>query len=533
MIFKKLLLITTSALCLAFIAPSFADLPTTLKRGNGMEPTSLDPSLANGVPDFNVLSDLFEGLSTYDKDGKLTHGAAEKWEVSADGKTYTFTLRKDLKWSNGEPITAHDFEYGWKRSVDPKTTSTYTFLMEPVVGVKKIIDGTSKDSSSLGVKATDDHTFVVNLHNPTPYFTGLVAHPFFGPQHKASIEKHGKQFTKPGNLVSSGAYMLETWTPQEKIRLVKNPHYYNAASVQIPAVEFYPLERQTEEFNRFQADGLHMTYEFPAELMEKVQSDPILKTELKITPYLTNYYYGFNLTKPPFKDQPKLRKALSMVIHREAITKNITKGGEIPLYGWVPHGVDNYWDRQKVDFVDKTYGERVAEAKKLYAEAGYSESNPLTVEILYNTNEEHKKIAIQVANMWQKALGVKTQLKNSEFKVFLSDRTKFNTQVFRGGWAGDYNDPYTFFELMISGGGINNVGYANSEYDALVKKASETIDLKERSQVLSKAERIFLDDHAIAPVYTHVRKRMVSRKIAGYISNVQDVVLTRFLSFKE
>jgi oligopeptide transport system substrate-binding protein len=490
-----------------------------LRRGNGAEAQTLDPHKAEGVPSSHVMRDLFEGLTSEAPNGDIVPGVAESWVLSEDGTVYTFRLRRDAKWSNGDPVTAHDFVFGLRRSVAPDTGSKYSQILAPILNAEAVISG-AKPPEALGVRALDDHTLEITLNAPTPYLLGLLNHSSTYPLHAASVREHGERFSRPGNLVSNGAYKLKDWVVQSNIEVERNPHYWNNANTTIDRVIFYPIEDQSTELKRYRAGELDWTDELPNNQFGWIREN--LGDALVISPWIGTYYYGFNLTRPPFKDNPKLRRALSMAIDREILTGKVTQFGEIPAYGWVPPGISHY-ESCTLDYGGWPREKRLAEARRLYQEAGYSKANPLVTEIRYNTQENHKKIAIAVAAMWKQNLGVRASLLNEEWKVFLENRKqKQVTQVFRAGWIGDYNDPYTFAELMLSNHGLNDPGYRNPEYDALLEQAARTVDKAQRMKLLHEAECMMLDDHPTAPIYFYVTKRMIRPTLGGYESNIMD-----------
>ncbi len=490
-----------------------------LHRGNGAEVQTLDPHKAEGVPSSNILRDLYEGLTIEAPDGTVIPGTAESWEISDDGKTYVFHIRKNAKWSNGDPVTAHDFVYGLRRSVDPATASKYSQILAPILNAEDVIAG-KQPVENLGVRALDDYTLEIRLKASTPYLLGLLNHSSTYPVHKASVEKYGDQFSRPGKLVSNGAYVLKEWVIQSHIKLERNPNYWDNANTIIDTVYYYPIEDQSTELKRYRAGEIDRTEDVPSQQIKWIKKN--LADELQVAPYLGSYYFGFNLTRPPFKDNPKLRRALSMAIDREIITKRITGLGEKPLYSWVPPGINGY-EAARLDYADWPQKKRVEEARKLYKEAGYSRSNPLTVEIRYNTSENHKKIAIAIAAMWKQALGVKTRLVNEEWKVFLENRKqKQVTQVFRAGWIGDYNDPYNFMEILLSKHGLNDSGYVNPEYDELLHQASMESDPKKRFELMKKAETLVLRDHPVMPIYSYVSSHLIKPWVGNYVPNVLD-----------
>jgi oligopeptide transport system substrate-binding protein len=489
-----------------------------IRWGNGSDPGTLDPHKSRGVPDSNIGRDLFEGLVAEAPNGDLIPGAAESWDVSDGGRTYTFHLREDGRWSNGDPVTAEQFVVSLQRSVDPATLSEYSFILAPILNAEAITAG-EMPPEELGVRALDERTLEIRLRGPTPYFLGLLTHSASYPVHPPSLETHGDRFTRPGNLVSNGAYRLVESVVQSHVKLERNPHYWNDAATTIEEVWFYVTEDIPAELKRYRAGELDITYEIPKAQLPWMREN--LGDELVIKPYLGSYYYGFNLTKPPFKDNLPLRRALALAIDREIITNQITNAGEIPAFGWVPP-VARY-EGQQMPEAAWSQQERETEARRLYREAGYSPQNPLRVELTYNTHEDHRRVAVAVASMWRRVLGVQSEIQNQEFKVFLDTRTqKERTQVFRAGWIGDYNDAYTFAELPLSDSGLNDFGYASEKYDRLVKQAAVELDLDKRAEYLQEAERLLLDDMPLIPIYFYVRTRLVKPWVAGYEMNIMD-----------
>ena len=489
-----------------------------LRWGNGAEPGSLDPHRTQGVPGSNIGRDLFEGLMSEAADGTVIGGAAESWELSDDGKTYRFSLRPEARWSNGDPVTADDFVYSMRRSLDPATLSNYTFILNPILNAEEVAAG-QLPTSEVGVRALDTHTLEIQLENTTPYFLGLLTHSASYPVHPPSVETHGNQYARPGNLVSNGAYRLEEWVVQSHVKLVRNENYRDNGNTTIDEVWYYPTEDQTAELSRFRAGELDLSNAIPKRQVDWIREN--LPDELVISPYLGAYYFGFNTTLPPFENNPELRRALSLTVDRDIITGQVTNAGEVPAYGWVPP-VQNYTGQQMPEAA-WTQEERVAEARRLYALAGYSQENPLRTRILYNTQEDHKRISVAIASMWKQTLGVEVEILNQEWKVFLDTRQqKIETEVYRSGWIGDYNDAYTFAELFASGGGLNHTGYSSPDYDRLLGEASAEGDLKRRAELLQQAERVLLEDLPIMPLYFYVTARLVRPWVGGYTPNIMD-----------
>ncbi len=495
-------------------------------RGNGEEPQTLDPHLAEGVPSTNILRDLFEGLATTTADGHIVPGAARHWDISRDGLTYTFFLDPDARWSNGEPLTAEDFVWSWRRAVDPATSASYGRMLSPVANAEAIFAG-ELPPDALGVTALNEATFQVDLNHPTPYFLGLLTHPTTYPVYRQAVEAHGDSHVRPGNLVSNGAYTLEEWRVRSSIELVKNPHYRAADDVIVERVVFYPLEDENTEFNRFRAGDLHWTYQVPSNQFKWLRKN--LDEAMMVAPWFGTYFFSFNLTRPPFEDNLALRRALNLAIDREILTERVSRFGEIPTFNLVPPGLPEY-EPPATDWADMSQEEREAEAIRLYREAGYSEERPLQVELRYNTSENHRKIAVAIAAMWKQVLGVRTRLINEEFRVFLQNRAQRRvTEVFRSGWIGDYQDAFTFLELFHSEHGRNDAGYDNPRFDRLLERiAAERIPASRRN-LMAEAERMILADQVILPVYNYVTKRLIDPRLKGWKENVMDHHLTRHM----
>ena len=496
-----------------------------LHRGNGTEPQSLDPHRAEGVPSSNILRDLFEGLVAEAPNGELIPGAAQAWEISEDGLTYTFTLRPDGRWSNGDPVTAKDFEFGLRRSADPETLSRYSSVLAPISNARAVIAG-ELPPEALGVEALDERTLVIRLESPTPYFLGLLTHSTCYAVHPDTVRAHGANWSRVETHVSNGAYRLREWVVQSHIHITRNPHYWDNANTTINDVRYYPLENQDAELKRYRADELDITSTIPQKQQRWIRQN--LADEFRVTPYLGTYYFGFNVTRPPFAGRPGLRRALSLAVDRDIIANVVSGAGEIAAYSWVPP-VRGY-EQQVPEEALWTQEQREAEARRLYAEAGYSSDKPLEVEVIYNTSDNHKRIAIALAFMWKQVLGVEASLANQEWKVFLETRKrKEDTQIYRAGWIGDYEDAYTFAQLLESTNEQNDFGYDSARYDALLAAASAEPDIARRAGYLQEAERVMLADQPLMPLYFYVTKRMVKPWVQGYEGNIMDHVYTRHL----
>lgn len=517
--------------CLGIAAATPVQAQKVLHRGNGTEPETLDPAKSSGVPESWLQYDLFDGLLVPDGKGDFIPGAAEKWDVSADGQVYTFHLRRNAKWSDGTPVTAHDWVFSWRRLVDPKTMADYAYFLWQVKNAQDITLG-RKAPETMGVRAVDDYTFEVTLGAPTPYFLSMLHHHSTYAVSKANVEKFGNDFVKPGNLVTNGAYKLAEAVPQSHIKMVKNTHHFDAANTKIDTVFFYPTENQEAELKRYRAGELHITYEVPVSQMTWLRQN--LASELHLSPYFGTYFYAPNMTKEPWKSNKDLRLAVNLAIDRDIIVEKINQRGEIPAYSFVPPDTTDY-TQQVPEYASWTQAQRDAKAKELFAKAGYGPGGkPLQLEILYNTSENHRKLAIAIASMLQQKLGVKVTLNNQEWKVFLSTRDeKQFKDMTRHGWIGDYNDANNFLELGRGDIGKQNPsGFAHPEYDRLMKEANSTADTAKRADLLQQAERLLLEEVAIFPIHFYSSKHMVSPKLIGWTDNLMDLHPTRFLDLK-
>jgi ABC-type oligopeptide transport system substrate-binding subunit len=495
-----------------------------LDRGLGGEPESLDPHRSRSLQAGHVQRDLGEGLTGYSATGELEARAAESWDVSADGRTYTFHLRADARWSNGEPVTAEDFVYSFRRLVDPETAAFYSQSIIDVGNAEAILAG-QMPPEALAVSAPEPHTLVIRLERPTPYFLALLTHPSMFPVHRASIESAGGA----ASLITNGAYRLLRWDVGSLIELERNEHYWDAADTAIGRVRWHIAAEPLAELNRYRAGELEVTDTVPPEAFAALRAER--PAELKVSPYLAVYYYGLNLTRPPFKDNPHLRQALSMAIDREVIAEKVVGRGETPAYNWVPPGVDDY-ESPRPDWADLPRAERHALAQAAYARAGYGPGNPAKVEIRYNTSDTHERIALAVQSMWRDVLGAETTLVNEEFQVLLSNmRAKEVTQVFRSSWSGDYNDAHTFLNVMTSDAASNMTGYASDEFDALMRRAAAEADPERRREYMQQAEAVLLADYPVIPLYFFVSKHLVSPKVEGWGDNVLDYHYSQHLSF--
>jgi oligopeptide transport system substrate-binding protein len=521
-------LLTVIALFL-FTVLAFAgatdDPDKTFNRGNSAEPVTLDPHRSEDVATGNILRDLFEGLTTEDRDGSIIPGSAENWDISADGMVYTFHLRNCLAWSNGEALTAADFMFSLKRAVDPETGAPMASLLAPVVNATAIMRG-GLDVDKLGIEMPDSHTLIIKLIAPTPWFLQILAQPVAFPVYATSIIEHGNKAFAAGKLVSNGAYRLEAWSPYERVSLTRNDKYRDNANSWFSRVIYYPIDNNNAEFNRYRAGELDWTDTIPPNKLKIIKRD--LPGQDFISPYLGTYYYGFNLTREPFKDKPELRQALSLAIDRKVIAEKLLGNGELPAERWLPPGIEGVESDQTNAKV--TRQQQITEAKNLYQKAGFSKSNPLHMTLHYNSSEQNKRIAVAISAMWKSILGIKTELINEEWKVFLGHRKgKIETQAYRASWIADFNDASSFLTMFTTGHAKNDTGYANTDYDKLVEEITVNQDAAVRSKQIAQAEQTLLDEQIIIPIYYYVSRHLVKPAIRGYQANPMDHHYSRYL----
>jgi oligopeptide transport system substrate-binding protein len=511
---RILLLVVALSVVSACGSSDSTESSSVLNRGMSTDPESLDAHKARSLQAADILRDIGEGLVSFTVTADLTAGAAESWDVSEDGLRYTFHLRPDARWSNGDTVTADHFVFAMERLVDPKTAAFYAQFLSEITNLE----------------AVDDQTLIISLQRPIPYLLSLLAHPATFPMHPGSLAEHGDGFARPGKLLSNGAYVLADWIPGSVITLKRNEHYWNNANTAIDEVRHHILTQGMTELARYRAGEIDVTSAVPPDSFQQVKKER--GDELHIAPYLNLYYYGYNLTKPPFKDSPELRQALSMAVDRDLLVDKVLGRGETAAYSWVPPGINNY-EPTVFSYAPLTQEERNQIAQSLYKEAGYSADNPLQVEIRYNTSDTHRRIALAIQSMWSDVLGAEVTLINEEFQVLLANvAARDITQVFRASWVADYNDAHTFLSLLQSDNAANVPGYQSEKYDALMQSAAEQVDLDRRRLYLEEAEREMLADHPAIPIYFYVSKHLVSPRVEGWGDNVLDYHYSQHLSLK-
>ncbi|GJH27112.1 peptide ABC transporter substrate-binding protein [Caballeronia novacaledonica] len=495
----------------AAIVPSGVALAAKqeLVRNNGSEVETLDPALVETVVAANVSRDLFESLTATDSDGKVVPGVAEKWEQK-DSTTWIFHLRKNARWSNGDPVTANDFVYGCQRFVDPKTASSYANVFGPFLLNGADIVAGKKPASALGVRAVDANTIEVKTDGLVPFLPELMSNPNLGPVHRATVEKFGKDWTKPGNLVSNGAFQLKDWQVNSKLVLTKNSNYWDKTNVQLTQVTYLPVEDENTDVKLFQSGENDMTYQLPTGTYAKYSQQ--FPKDIRNSLILGTRYYSFNNRDPLLKDV-RVRKALSMVIDRDLLAQRVTADGQTPLYGLLPKGVSGA-EVSNYEWSTWPMAKRVEEAKKLLEQAGVKPGTKLSFAM--NTSDYNKKMAIFVASEWKTKLGLTMDIESMEFKVLLKKRHGGDYQIARNGWVADYNDATTFLTLVQCKSEQNDSFSCNPKADALIKEAAATTDLAKRTQLQTQAAKIVMDDYPMLPLLQYGLPRLVKSYVGGY-----------------
>jgi oligopeptide transport system substrate-binding protein len=497
--------------------------PQVYRYGNGAEPQDLDPQVVTGVPENHVLQTLLVGLVSPDpKDSHAIPALAKSWDISPDGRTYTFHLRENLQWTDGSPITTDDFLQSWRRLISPRLGSEYAYMIyNYVVGAKDYYDGKITDFSQVGFSAPDDHTLVVKLMNPTPFLLNLIAGhyswdvlPIKTLLKYGALDERSTQWTRLGHFVGDGPFMLKEWIPQEKLSVVRNPRYWDAAHVKLDEVDFIPTEDLSAEERMFRSGQLDKTQEIPTAKIDTYQKEhPEL---LHIDPYLGVYFYRINVSRPPMGDK-RIRKALALGIDRESLIKNVIHGGELPAYAMSPPDDNGYTARAKITGT-------LDDARKLLAEAGYPGGKGMPpVQVLYNTSANNKQIAEAIQEMWRRNLGVESELQNEEWKVYLDDQHSHNYQVERTGWIADYADPNVFLEIFESTNGNNDTTWASPEYDRVFHEAMAAGDNAKRYEKYQRLDEILVDECPIIPIYYYTRPYLMSTRVKGTWPNPLDI----------
>ncbi|WP_221033005.1 peptide ABC transporter substrate-binding protein [Actomonas aquatica] len=523
---RSLLSIVCSALILTLLAGcggaggrDDGDLKV-LHFGNGAEPQDLDPQIITGTIEHRLMLALNEGLVSEDPDLKIVPGVAQSWDISDDGLVYTFHLNPAAKWSNGDTLTAADFVGSYKRMLTPSLASEYAYMLYHVVGAEDYHLGKLTDFSETGFKALDEHTLELTLKQRTPFLLHAMNHYAWFPVPIKVIAEHGglenrtSGWTRPDTFVGNGPFALKEWLPSRKIVVERSPTYWDRENVKLDEIHFYPIESLDTEERMFRTGQLHVTNEVPLSKIPVYQAER--PDDIEIAPYNGIYLYRFNVTRPPF-DDPRVRKAFTYAIDREALVSKVTLANELPAYNVVPPGLLDYKSEHK-------FTADVAEAQRLLAEAGFPNGEGFPpVDVHYNTSEKHKIIAEAIQQMWRQNLGITVGLYNQEWKVYLDAQDELNYTISRGGWIADYVDPHVFLDLWKGGGGNNDTGWVNERYDTLLESALNAPNDDERFSIYNEMEAILLEDMPIMPIYHYTRARLIDRdKVLHYHSTPLD-----------
>ena len=471
----------------------------------GTEPPSLDWSLATDHVSFNVISNLMVGLTEFDKDLKPAPVIAKSWDFQDGGKKIVFHLRDDVQWSDGKKVRAQDFEYSWKRLLNPKTASKYAYILFDVANAQEYNEGKVKDASPVGVQAQDDQTLIVTLRHPASYFLAITTFEVTYPQRQDIIEKFDTRWTEPGNIVTNGPFRLQTWRHENQIELSANPTFFRGKPT-LEKVTMYMVNEKTTAVTMFEQGNLDFIDDHSIPPLDKPRLSRM--PGYKLVPQLRGEYYSFAVDRKPF-DNPQVRKAFAMAIDRDVLPK-ILQGGQTPATSWVPPGMLAHNPEIGIKFNPE-------EARRLLKEAGYPDGKGLPPIVLgYNTDEEKKLVAEAIQSMWQKHLGVVVSIENQEWKVFLTKLETDPFPVFRSGWGADYPDPDNFMKLFTSNSGNNHSRWKNSRYDQLLELAARELDTKKRSQLYDEAQKILTEvDAAIVPLYWKAEATMLNTKFTG------------------
>lgn len=532
---KKILtsaLLSVSVLALAACgggAPS-GDDTVVLYRGNNAEPLSLDPHKASGTWENNIIGDMFIGLFTESAQGEPVPGMAESWEVSEDGLTWTFTLR-EASWSDGEPVTAHDFVFAWQRIATPETGAQYVSLLFPIQGVEQASRG-ELDPTEIGARALDDRTLEVSLVNPAPYLTGLLTHYTTFPMPRHVVEAVGDEWVRPENIEVNGAYQLVEWRTNDYVQLVRNERFFDNENVCIDEVYFYPTVDSSAAGRRVRNGELDLNMEFPGQQMDFLRRE--IPEYVRVHPFMGTIYYSLNTTLDQFAD-PNVRNALGMSLDRDFIANEILRAGQQPAYSLIPPGMSNYPGGVESEWRDTPVAERRVMARQLLEEAGFGPDNPLEFEFSYRATGDNPRIAPVVQRDWSEiADWVRPELIVNDTQIHYDNLRASAYEIGDGGWIADYNDPYNFLFLgEFRSVPMNYSRYNNPDYDALVEAANRELDLTLRGQMLAQAEQMLIDDMPIIPVVYYVSKALVSPRVTGYENNLVNIHRTRYMCFND
>ncbi|MEH6582635.1 MAG: peptide ABC transporter substrate-binding protein [Halioglobus sp.] len=532
---KYLKFITLAAVVSLIVACSGGESRVTqgnregiLHYSNSTEPQGLDPHVVTGVPENHIIRALFEGLAVKNPYTlEPEPGVAERWDFSDDGRVITFHIREDARWSNGDPVTAEDYVWSWRRALNPAMGNQNAYMLFPVKNAEAFSTGKLDDPEQLGVKALDARTLEVTLNEPTPYFLQLMDHYSSFAVHRATIEKFGKatdrftRWTRAENIVGNGAFRLKDWQLNRRITIEKSDTYWDADTVKLNGVVYYPVENIVSEERMFRVGQLHFTQEVPLDKIEgykAMENSPFVQA-----PYLGTYYYLLNIHQAPV-DDPRVRHALAMAIDRDTLVSTVLKGAYVAAYAITPPGTLGYQPPKVFDY-------DVAGARKLLAEAGYPDGKGWPgIEIKYNTSENHRKIAVALQQMWKDNLNIDVTISNQEWKVYLDSVDQMDFQVARRGWIGDYVDPNNFLDLFLGAGGNNNTGFANARFDDMIlNQAPKAATKEQRFAIFHEAEKLMMEQMPIIPIYTYTSKHLIHPSVKGLPSNLMDSLNLKYV----
>lgn len=524
------LLCTTATIFAAQVPPgTVLAEKQELVRNNGSEPASLDPHKVESDVEFNIISDLFEGLVSVSPAGEIEPRLAEKWE-NKDNTVWTFHLRPGVTWSDGTAITAQDIVWSWQRLVSPLTASPYSSYPGNmhIANAQEIAEG-KKAPETLGVKAVDDATLEVTLTQPNAALLAMLAHPSLVPIDKVLVNRFGEQWTKPEHIVTSGPYKLSAWVVNERIVAERNPRYWDNEHTVINKVTWLPIHSEAADVNRYKAGEIDIVYTVP--INQFAQLKKTMGDQLNVSPQLATYYYEFNTTRPPFND-PRVRLALNMALDKDIIAEKVLGQGQRPA--WLISQPDIGGVKlQNPDYASWPRDKCIAEAKKLLSEAGYSDSHPLVFNLLYNTSESHQRVAIAASSMWKKNLGVEAKLQNQEWKTMLDTMHTHNFDAVRYAWIADYDDAATFLNNFRTGDSENTSQYSNPAYDEALKNAAKASDGVARGKYYQQAEDLLAKDVPAVPVYHYVRTHLVKPWVGGFTPDKLGYYFTKDMYIKK
>jgi oligopeptide transport system substrate-binding protein len=505
--------------------------PHVLRRWMQAEPETLDPQKSTGIPDAQVEQDLYEGLTIWDVDKHPAPGIAERWDVSADGLTYTFHLRHTATWSNGDPVTSADFLYSFRRLVDPKNAAGDIDSVRGVVNAEAINAGKIADTAQLGVEAPDPYSVVIHLVAPELTLPELMTQRFVYPLHRATIEAHPSDWTRPGIAVTDGSFVMKSWVPHDQVVLVKNPTYYNAVAIKLDEVDHVVSDDDGTALKRYLSGDLDITRAPTRQLMSLRKDYP---DELHTGISRATSYMPINLQRSPLGKDVRLREALAMAIDRDTLTEKVFVRGQHPAYSFTPAVIGSHgYHAQNFRFMDMPLTDRIKRGRALLLEAGYGPDHPLKVTITYPTNDEIRGLISAIASMWKTNLGIDVTLDNQEWQVFLTTLRQKNYDVGSLSFQIDFDDPVQFLRIYASDAGdFNDAGYANPAYDALIRQARVALDWPTRNALAEKAERLLIDDVAIIPLFSYANNYLVKPRVVGWRNNEGDAA-SRFLSLKD